>query len=170
MKKKQSVALDVMDLVWLNSAASSRNSYKTLNRSLSNILTALIELGFVFDENDYAEIWKRYRPSYWAYVSLNGHHYGESFYQFGTLAADLTFCKSYEKHTGREPFILNNNRLYEGFEFIYNNLYFRVSGWTKDNKRIKAVGYKNRMREGKRTLVEFDKSKWLLERKNIKAF
>lgn len=163
-KKKQSSALDVMGLVF---GASSRNSWQTLNQNLHTILRCLIEMDFIFDIDDYSEIDSRYRGGYWLYVSSNGNHMGESLYGAGTRSYNNTFCLSYEKATGREPFLLDSKRLHEGSEFFMDKLWWKVTGWTKDNKSIKIVGYKNRMNTGKKKLMELDREKWLVIRKNI---
>jgi len=164
-KKKQSAVLDIMDLVW---HYSSRNSWLTLNQGLNTVLHSLIEMDLIFDVYDYEAIWNRYRGHFWLYVSPNGNHYGESLYAAGTRSYNNSFCLSYEKFTNREPFLLGSKRIYTGFEFEYDGLYWTVSGWTKDNKSIRIVGYKNRMKEGKRKLLQLDKDKWLKIRKTIK--
>lgn len=164
-KKKQSAALDVMDLVWSH---SSRNSWQTLNSELQTVLQSLINLDFVFGENDYEEIDKRYRGHFWLSVSPNGHHYGEWLYAAGTRSYNNSFCLSYEKYTKRQFFLLGAKRIHVGSEFNYDNLWWTVTGWTKNNQNIRLVGYKNRMKEGKRKLMELDRAGWLKIREQIK--
>lgn len=163
-KKKQSAALDVMDLVWIN---SSRNSYQTLNGGLEEVLGCLIEMDFIFGDNDFAEIKERYRGHYWLGVSANGHHYGERLYRLGATAYNNTFCLAYEKATSRVPFLFGSQRVFDGFEFFMDGLWWEVTGWTKDNQSIRTVGHKNRMKQGKRKLASFTREQWLEARKKI---
>jgi len=154
---------DILNLVW---RLSNITSYTTLNQGMRDVLINLIKLGIKFQEDDYEYIRTHYKSGYWLVVSLNGKHTGECFYDMG-CSENLSFCTSYEKSTGRVPFLLGSTRLHEGSEFTDKKLCYKVTGWNEDNKKINVVAYTNRMAKGKRKLFSFDRENWLSERKNF---
>lgn len=164
--KKDSLPIKLLDDFY---RGANITSYQTFNNGLQDFLRAIVSCGIKFNLEDYSKIRKGYKSAYWLRVSQNGKHSGEFLYEAGSVYDNISFCQSYEHSENRETFILNNKRLHEGSRFFYDKLYFTVTGWSEDNQKIKCVGYKNGMKEGKRKLIEFDKETFLKERKTIKG-
>lgn len=165
-KNKLSLPIRMLDDFY---SGANITSYQTFNHGLQKFLESMVMCGIKFELPDYTHIVGHYKSHYWLMVSSNGKHKGEFLYRYAVIYDNISFCQSYEYSRGREPFILNNKRLFEGAEFKYKNLYWTVTGWNEDNKKIKCVGYETRSNEGKRKLMEFDREKWLSERKLIQS-
>lgn len=163
MDKKDSPVIEAMKIIWHN---SDGQSYERLNAGLYSYLSALIRTGVEFDLDDFAEISKRFRPGYWFGMSQNGKHYGEGLYRLGCLY-NKSAALAYEDHYKRLPFILQNSRVYENFQFKYSGLCCTVTGWDGTNETLTAVGYPNWTTKKGRKLFSFDRNQWLEERKTM---
>lgn len=163
---KKSPAIEILDKIWI---ATPYNSHAHLNRTMQSALMLVIDSGIRWEIDDFDHIFKMFRPGYWMGRSSNGQHLGEHYYAAATQ--NNTSCiKSWEAYFKRTPFILDGQRVYEHFEFKYNDLHCRVTGWNEDNTCITVVAYANKDEKGTRKLLKFDNSKWLEERKSMRAY
>lgn len=163
--ENESPALKIMRLAWKSRGSES---WLQLNQSLYKILCGVIEVGATFEETDFAAINKEMHGGYWFGTSLNGHHFGEGLYR-AACERNVSAAKSYEMSFSRTPFILGSKRVFEGFKFEYDGLHCHVTGWAKNNDKIKFVGYQNRNQEGKKKLFEMGREEWLSGRKEMKT-
>jgi len=164
MKKKTSIVMQLMELAFYN---SQRDSWIRLNGDLNDLLNNIILLGIDFEPNDFKDVYEKFRGGHWFGANPNGHGCGEYLYKTACLF-NKSAALSFENWYNRKPFIFNNNRLHLGYEFIFDKLYYRVTGFNKDNTKCNCVGYKNRDGKGVRTLLSFDNSQLLELRKQFK--
>jgi len=163
--KKQSIAMQMMTLAWENSNLHGK-SWTRLNARLQSILEQIIGFEIEFEKDDFKNIFESFRGGYWFSQSSNGNNYGEGFYSIA-CAWNNSAAKSFESWTNREPFILNSNRLNEGSEFAYNNYFWRVSGFSKDNKTCLCVGYTDRGNKKGRKLLKFNNDQFSALKKEM---
>ena len=166
MNTKQSTVMQIMSLAW---HSYKWNSWAMTNHSLNQLLSSLISLNVPFEDDDFKNIYESFSGHYWFGVSSNGNYMGENFYS-QAIHYNSSACLSFEKWVNRKPFLIKNHRLGEGTELIYKGLYCRVSGFSKETKRIYLVGYKTGMKEGKRNLFNFDNKEFLKARKEMKWY
>lgn len=163
---KKSPAIEILDKIWI---ATPYDSHLHLNRTMQSALMLVINSGIKWDIDDFDYIFKKFRPGYWMGRSSNGNHLGEHYYAAATRG-NSSCIKAWEHYFKRTAFILEGQRVYEYFQFKYNDLYCRVTGWNDDNTGITVVAYTNKKEEGIRKLLKFDSSKWLEERKSMLAY
>lgn len=156
--KGKSEAYQIMQLAWVSERT---DSFQSLNSGLSDLLQSLISLELEFAEDDVKNIYENFSGGRWFGVSWNGKSIGEHLYSLA-CHKNKSFATSFEKFRNRKPFIVSNKRLCEGTEILYKGLFFHVTGFNSEGDRIYFAGYKNRSRQGKRTLINFD-NKELLE-------
>lgn len=169
MKKeivKDSPALQLLKIVWNSDLP---DSYKRINESMSSAME--LACGCLrFDEGDIRFAYEKMRGSYWFGVSSNGKSMGEHFYAAAIEKDNPSAWQAYEHAFGREPFIIDNKRMFTWQTFWYENLYCTVTGWTDNNKVLTAVGYADSSKTGKKKLFKFTREQWLVARKTIKLF
>lgn len=161
MSKDHSPLFRCVQFVYGN---SNCDSWQRLNSSLRSALLIAIDTEMKCEVGDVTLIRNSFRWGFWAGTSSNGHHHGECFYALGCQVHDA-FAKVYEADLGRVPFILQNRRLYDGAEFMAEDRYWWVTGWSADNTRLHVVGYESPARTGRKKLLNFDRSEWLEFRK-----
>lgn len=141
------------------------SSWERINDALDKSLKAAILLEARISAGDVKKIASQFKWRFWAGTSENGHHYGECYYELA-CKYHVSFAQAYEADFKRVPFLIRNKRLYCGSR-LSNGLYWRVTGWTEDNKNLNLVGYANRRGEGKRSLLKLDRKAWLDFRKGV---
>lgn len=161
--------MQILSLIWINEKTGSYSGHggHGINPLMHEQLTLIIKAQIPFEENDFQEIYKSFRGGYWFGCSGNGKHEGEWLYRHCCIY-NTTAAISYEKFFKREPFILNNKRVYERSTFIYENRYCTVTGWNEENNVLTVVSYELGSDKGKKKLLKFDRKQWLEERKSFK--
>lgn len=162
---EKSTVIQMMDLAWRKNRTKS---WKRLNQALYLYLKSIIELDIEFEKEDWVYIKKTYDVFHWIGTSLNGFHHGEGLYRVGCIQ-NKSAALAYEHANKRTPFLIKTQRVYEGFQFKWAGQYWHVTGWRKENDSINVVGYENRRKEGKRTLMSFDKATWKEQSSNFEA-
>lgn len=166
--------MQTTDLVIYAFNYAQRDSWVRLNMDMNALLVSVVKLGLAFDEDDMEKIFKQCRGGYWFGQSANGHHHGEGIYS-AACQWNPSAAKSYEKLFARVPFLLGSTQMHVGCSFIYNGLRYSVTGWSKDNKQLTAVAYKEQtydsatsqwIRKGKK-LFSMTREQWLAVRKDI---
>lgn len=162
---EKSIVIQMMDLAWRKNRTKS---WIRLNTALWDYLKSIIDLGVEFEQADWEHILKSYDIWHWMGKSLNGLHMGEGLYRHACMY-NKSAALSYEHANKRTPFLLKSLRVYEDFEFKWAGKYWHVTGWRKENDSINVVGYENRRKEGKRTLMSFEKATWKEQSSNFEA-
>lgn len=165
MEEKTPV-IQYLDLIWKH---ENTKGYARLNAAMQKSLSSLIQANVGFAETDFKYILSHYGCGHWIGLSLNGNHWGESFYS-QSCQLNKSAAISYEKAKDRTPFLLNGKRVHQGFDFKWAGKFWHVTGWEDNNEVLRVVGYENRNQKGKRKLESFDRKRWLEERKNFQEW
>ena len=129
------------------------DSYRKTNSVLKDLLRALI-WSVEFKEGDFEKMFKQLGAGYWLDK--------ESVYENIITSRNNSALNDFEKYFKRQPYILKNKRLYEGFKFYADSIRYRCTGWT-ENENIKLVTdnteKQNRYSFDKKQFKEFFKDK-----------
>jgi hypothetical protein len=164
--KKQSKVIEIISLVW---NGLDYSSHQRVNQGMADLLNNLINIGVKFEKNDITDAYNSFRGGYWFGVNPNGKGKGDGFYMSACGSnPNISAAQSFEEFTGRKPFLLNGKRLALRSEFTMDKLYYSVTGFDDEQGLIYAVGYTNRMSEGKRKLLKLTNEEFLIVRKEMK--
>jgi hypothetical protein len=77
---KEDKLSQAMELLRYVSYNEQSNSHDWRERNMQDAMELSIKSGMKFDEDDYELLKTSYSYGYWCGTSLNGHHYGERYY------------------------------------------------------------------------------------------
>ena len=145
--KPDSPVVELLKIVWDNACKKS-SSWRLLNHALGTTLMTAISCGFVFEEDDFLEIEKRFRPEYWMEKSDSGR--GELIYALaacgpsnGNLGvANISAAMAFEKWKGRKPYIVDSKRVALG-SALHHPEYGLLWVTFIDSHEIRACWYDN---------------------------
>jgi len=158
-RKKDSPAVELMELVWAGNAKATSFAWERLNDALRSALHLAICNGMAFGLEDFPMIAKRYRLWYWG--GRDGHMLGEGFYRSACITGNMSACLAFEAWKRRPPFIVDGadprsyspqglhlastrkrGRVAVSFEFPWSGERVRVTSFADDGSHLVACSYK----------------------------
>lgn len=109
--KRDSQAIQLLDLVWRSVNSALPHSWTRVNGSMRQALFLALTSGMEFADDDFAVMSSRFNSGRWLGCDI------ESFYRIAVELGDSRAWKAFEKANGRKPFILDGTRMFVGREF-----------------------------------------------------
>lgn len=113
MKKKDSPALQLVRLVYIEGQQATGHSWVRLNSALFSAVKVAIKGGLLFDIGDFKAFHSELRAGYW----IGAHPHG--LYAIACEFGNLSACKSYEQCYGFAPYELEGQRVFVGRQFTW---------------------------------------------------
>lgn len=139
-EKGPSPAMRLVQTVWENRCGANEHSWRRVNQSMRAALYLAIAGGLSFAENDFHDIYKEMRGAYW-------FGDGEGFYRAAVEENHIQACVSYEKSTGRKPFVWEGKRLFVGASFPWAGEHVTVTSFDAASGTLTACSYKPKAAE-----------------------
>lgn len=108
-EKRDSRALQLLQLTWDGINGSTGWSWERVNHAMADALQNAIGYGFTFDAGDFAEIYRRFNAGRWL-----GEGGWEGSYSRAVAADNRSAIEGLEAHLGRHPFIADDVELRGG--------------------------------------------------------
>jgi hypothetical protein len=141
--KRQSPARKLLQILWESRMDATGWSYERLNQGMRSALYLAIRMGMRFRPDDFSEIHKDFRGSYW-FVTDNDHSQGEGFYGEAVEVGNLSACQSFEKWKNRQPFMYEGKRLFHGAIVEWAGHTCAVTSFSEDGSYLTLCAYFNR--------------------------
>ncbi len=134
MSKKESPALQLVRLVFVQGQQATDHSWTRLNMALRQGLEVAIKGGLVFDLGDFAAFYSQLRAAYWIGA------YPDGLYAVACEFGNLSACKSYENYYDFAPYELEGQRVFVGRQFTWSGEHVTCTSIAKD--ALIACSYK----------------------------
>ena len=135
-----SPAKNIADVIWngcLDYMNMNDHSWRKLNDAMREAVSLSIRAGLTFDRDDFQTFEETYRMSHWGH---SGDGY-EHFYCLAVESKNASACKSFEAFKQREPFMLDDQRIYVGRKFTWNEEKVECTSFPSDKHYVIACSY-----------------------------
>lgn len=153
-KKTQTPVMQLMAMVYANACRATGLSWERINQSMRRALLLAIESGFLFTEDDFANVFRMPNAGYWTGEM-------EEYYSAAVAGGNTPACHSFEAMQRRPPYIMDDvrhdrdggqhgtpsrerDRVAVGSRTTWNGYSVQVTSFAKDGSYLTACSYKPR--------------------------
>lgn len=130
--KRETPVFRFMNLLYQHGLGSPTHSWRKLNGAMHKGMSAAIEAGMPFAENDVTTIASKMNGRYWLHV--------DGLYALAVEWDNVSACKAFEQNRGFKPYELDGRRIFVGRDFVWKGT--RVTCTSISAKDMVACSYK----------------------------